>query len=300
MATFLLILRIIGIVLISLVCLVIGLLATVLFVSVRYRIIADRPLNDELTAKANVSFLLHIISATVGYDRDIDYGIRIFGIKVYPKKKKEETVKEDETISASGTDEAAVTDDTAKRDESGAQEEAQYTVDWNESGDDEISDQINDREDEGFWNTVESFIDKISDKYKAFSDKIDKIRFKIRFYDRMRNDDGNKRAVGYIKERAIKLLKKIAPRTVKGFVHFGFDDPATTGKILMYLAIVYPILPRKLTIDPGFTDTDIYGNIRIKGHFSLITPAVCFLGIYFNRDVRRMRRLFKKYKDRVS
>ena len=296
MATFLLILRIIGIVLISLISLVIVLLAIVLFVPVRYRISADRPLNDELTAKANVSFLLHIISATVGYDRDIDYGIRIFGIKVYPKKKKEETVKEDETISASGTDEAAVTDDTAKRDESGAQEEAQYTVDWNESGDEEIKD----GEDEGFWNSVESFIDKIVDKYGCFSDKIEKIRFKIRFYDRMRNDDGNKRAVGYIKERAIRLLKKIAPRTVKGFVHFGFDDPATTGKILMYLAMVYPILPRKLTIDPGFEDTDIYGNIRIKGHFSLITPALCFLGIYFNRDVRRMRRLFKKYKDRVS
>ncbi len=296
MATFLLILRIIGIVLLSLISLVIVLLAIVLFVPVRYRISADRPLNDELTAKANVSFLLHIISATVGYERDIDYGVRIFGIKVYPKKKKEETVKEDETISASGTDEAAVTDDTAQRDESGTQEEAQYTVDWNESGDDEIKD----REDEGFWNFVESFIDKIVDKYGYFSDKIEKIRFKIRFYDRMRNDDGNKRAVGYIKERAIRLLKKIAPRTVKGFVHFGFDDPATTGKILMYLAVIYPVLPRKLTIDPGFEDTDIYGNIRIKGHFSLITPALCFLGIYFNRDVRRMRRLFKKYKDRVS
>ena len=296
MATFLLILRIIGIVLLSLISLVIVLLAIVLFVPVRYRISADRPLNDELTAKANVSFLLHIISATVGYERDIDYGIRIFGIKVYPKKKKEETVKEDETISASGTDAAAVTDDTAQKDESGAKEEAQYTVDWNESGDEEIKD----GEDEGFWNSVESFIDKIVEKYGRFSDKIEKIRFKIRFYDRMRNDDGNKRAVGYIKERAIRLLKKIAPRTVKGFVHFGFDDPATTGKILMYLAMVYPILPRKLTIDPGFEDTDIYGNIRIKGLFSLITPALCFLGIYFNRDVRRMRRLFKKYKDRVS
>ena len=299
MATFLLILRIIGIVLLSLISLVIVLLAIVLFVPVRYRISADRPLNDELTAKANVSFLLHIISATVGYDRDIDYGIRIFGIKVFPKKK-EDNVKDGDTVPGSEAPQEAETGNTALQEDSGQKEEAEYTVDWNESGDDEISDQINDREDEGFWNTVESFIDKISDKYKAFSDKIDKIRFKIRFYDRMRNDDGNKRAVGYIKERAIKLLKKIAPRTVKGFVHFGFDDPATTGKILMYLAIVYPILPRKLTIDPGFTDTDIYGNIRIKGHFSLITPAVCFLGIYFNRDVRRMRRLFKKYKDRVS
>jgi hypothetical protein len=64
--------------------------------------------------------------------------------------------------------------------------------------------------------------------------------------------------------------------------------------------MIYPVLPRKLIIDPGFDDTDIYGNIFIKGHFSLITPVMCFLGVYFNKDIRRMRRLLKKYKEKTS
>jgi hypothetical protein len=116
----------------------------------------------------------------------------------------------------------------------------------------------------------------------------------------MRNDERNQEAVLYIKKKVLKLLKKLAPKSVKGFVHFGFEDPATTGKILMYLAMIYPVLPRKLIIDPGFDDTDIYGNIFIKGHFSLITPVMCFLGVYFNKDIRRMRRLLKKYKEKTS
>ena len=119
---------------------------------------------------------------------------------------------------------------------------------------------------EGF---IGKFIEKISSKYDSISQKYESIRFKLRFFDKMRNDERNQEAVAYLKKKTLKLLKKLAPRSVKGFVHFGFEDPATTGKILMYLAMIYPILPRKLTIDPGFDDTDIYGNIYIKGHFSL-------------------------------
>ena len=303
MAVLLLILKIIGIVLLSIIALILLIAAIVLFVPIRYRIRADKPLEGEFTSHAGVSFLLHILSGKFVYDKGIDYSIRVFGIKIYPRKKKNDILESSEN------------DDNEAQNPSANE----YEVDWNEpeplpqpeSVSFDINEETGDTQgnvstdsDDDLFDKAERFIEnllnKISSKYDSLHEKYESIRFKIRFFDKMRNDERNKEAVAYIKKKVLKLLKKIAPRRVKGFVHFGFEDPATTGKILMYLAMIYPILPKKLTIDPGFNDTDIYGNIYIKGHFSLITPAMCFLGVYFNKDIRRMRRLFKKYKEKTS
>ena len=116
----------------------------------------------------------------------------------------------------------------------------------------------------------------------------------------MYDDKRNKDAFALIKKEIIRLLKKIAPKKIKGFVHFGFDDPATTGSILMYLAMIYPVLPKKLKIDPSFEDTDIYGAIDVKGRLSLIVPAVSFLKVFFNKDCRRMYRLYKRHSSKQN
>lgn len=308
MAVILTILKITGIVLLCIIALILILAAIVLFVPIRYRIRADKPLEEDFTAFAGISFLLHILSGKIVYDKDIDYNIRLFGLKIYPRKKKDDISDGPVTDVNPGEKEEQIKpeEDIPTQDIS----ETGYEIDWNES--ESVSEPENDdsqdietsEEDDDLFDKAEAFIEgiieKISSKYGSISEKYESIRFRIRFFDKMRNDDRNQEAVAYLKKKALKLLKKLAPRRVRGFVHFGFEDPATTGKILMYLALVYPILPRKLTIDPGFDDTDVYGNIYIKGHFSLITPALCFLGIYFNKDIRRMRRLFKKYKEKVS
>ena len=307
MATVLLsILKITGIVLLCLIGLILLVAAIILFVPIRYRIRADKPLDDGFTADAGASFLLHILSLKFLFNGEFDYYVKLFGIRIYPKKNKgedkEETVPDESKPEDIPDTSQALETEGSMNDELPGEED--YTIDWNDFAEDEqetsqYSD-VEDEDDERLVKKLEEIIEKLSLKYERIAQKYDSIRYKIRFFDKMRNDCRNREAFEYIKVKAIKLLKKIAPRSVKGFVHFGFEDPATTGKILMYLALIYPILPRKLTIDPGFEDTDIYGNVKIKGHISLITPAMCFLGVYFNRNCRRMWRLYKKYKDKVS
>ena len=288
MAVLLTILKIIGIVLLCIIGLILLIAAILLFVPIRYRICADKsdPEGD-ISAAAKVSFLLHIVSAAFIYSGGTDLSVRLFGIKIYPRKKKDRCgrrkdkpepvhdVKPDEPAGEAVNHEYIPKDDD-------------FTIDWNDAADEEepVSD---------IAQKAEEILDKLSDKYESIRDRYEKIRKDIRFWDRMIHDCRNKNAVTIIKTQVLRLLKKIAPRRVKGFVHFGFDDPATTGQILMYLSMLYPILPRKLKIDPGFEDTLIYGNIDIKGRLSLITPAICFLKIYFNKDCRRMYRLYKRH-----
>ena len=289
------VLKIIGIVLACIIGLVLLLICLVLFVPVRYRINAKKedPEADPV-AFARASFLLHILSAKVIYEKKLEIIVRIFGFRLFQDRKSEKKRR--------------------KRKKASEDKKEEYSLDWNEPDDkteenkteeDKIENAKSednkgkdDKSEEGSYEKVEKILNDLSDKYLEYSDKIDRIRREIRFWDRMINDCRNKNAAELIKKETLKLLKKIAPRRIKGFIHFGFDDPATTGTVLMYLSLIYPILPRKLVIDPGFEDTDLYGNIDIKGYIRLIVPLVCVAKVYFNRDFKRMWRIYKKHSNR--
>ena len=96
MAIFLSVLKIIGIVLLVLLAVVVLLLLLVLFVPVRYKVDATVPrtnLDDgfdvnTITAKASFSWLLHILSGGINFPKDKQFTVRVFGIKVFPGKKK--------------------------------------------------------------------------------------------------------------------------------------------------------------------------------------------------------------------
>ncbi len=305
------VLKIIGIVLACIIGLVLLLICLVLFVPVRYRINAEKedPEADPV-AFARASFLLHILSAKVIYEKKPEIIVRIFGFRLFQDRKSEKKRR--------------------KRKKASEDKKEEYSLDWNEPDDDHRPDEEetddkadgikteedkteedkienaksednkgkDDKSEEGSYEKVEKILNDLSDKYLEYSDKIDRIRREIRFWDRMINDCRNKNAAELIKKETLKLLKKIAPRRIKGFIHFGFDDPATTGTVLMYLSLIYPILPRKLVIDPEFEDTDLYGNIDIKGYIRLIVPLVCVAKVYFNRDFKRMWRIYKKHSNR--
>lgn len=294
------ILKITGIVLLSIIALILLAIILVLFVPIRYRIKGKKnDPADDISAKATVSFLLHIIHACVFYENDIGYCIRVFGIKIRPRKNKEIVVNEE----SSHIEEITPSDDAS----ADTLPEEDYTIDWNDihapdpgsEVPDDITDEADDDDDEyeSLSERIAKIIDKIIGKYEGLKDKYDHFRREYRFWDKMIKDERNREAAGLIKTTVTRLIRRILPKRIKGYVHFGFEDPATTGKVLSYLAIFYPILPRKLEIDPGFNDTDIYGNIDAKGHIALIFPTVYFLKLYFNKDIKRMRRIYARHKE---
>ncbi|MCR5673325.1 MAG: hypothetical protein K6F87_06375 [Lachnospiraceae bacterium] len=304
-AVILTVLKIIGIVIASVIGLVLILAAIILFVPIRYRIKADKKtIDDDLCASARVTFLLHILSGGAVFKDEFSYYFKIFGIKVIPSRRSQE----EESSSEESANEGMNNDQTGQGIESSGTESPDespehpseeiaddFTIDWNENDDQDITE---DTDDSDLFDKIDEIIEKIVSKYDSLSEKYEDIRKGIRFWDRMINDTRNRQAAELIKKLVIKVLKKAAPRRIKGFVHFGTDDPALTGKILMYLSMIYPILPRKLIIEPGFEDTDIYGYGDIKGYIRLITPGVAILRFMTNKDCRRLWRLYKKHTDR--
>lgn len=312
MAVLLTILKVAGIIILAVIALILLLILLILFVPIRYRINAEKEDDgSSVYAKAKVSFLLHIISAVFAYEDDIYYHVKVFGIKIYPKKEKKDSKEEELSVSADVTDAA---DETGEAEEANISswEDIGYSVDWNDeadgpddtaetdthtaSEDTTTDDKAAEKgEEDGLWDRIDALIEKLSDKFHSISEKYETVKKKAAFWKRMADDRRNRQAVEKIKNAAVKVLKKAAPRRIKGLVHFGSDDPATTGRILAFLGIMYPILPKKLTIEPDFEEALIYGNIDIKGRIAIITPAWAFLKLFLDKDCRRMWNIYKKH-----
>ena len=90
MATFLLILKIIGIVLLCILAFILLLLLVILFVPVRYRVVGSY--DKEAYLKAKVTYLLHLIGFTAIYEVSFKAVLRILfvPIRLLPKKEKKD------------------------------------------------------------------------------------------------------------------------------------------------------------------------------------------------------------------
>ena len=109
-----------------------------------------------------------------------------------------------------------------------------------------------------------------------------------------------KNALHVILNEGKKLLDHILPRKIRGYVEFGMEDPASTGKILAALAVVYPILPQQLEIRPDFEEQGLEADIQAKGHIFLIVVVIRAIRIIKEKCVRdlikQVRKLIKQWK----
>ncbi len=110
MATFLLVLKIIGLTLLGIVALALFILLLVLFVPVRYK--AAFKQDDDFRAEAVISYLLHAISLHIVKESDFEVYLKILGIRIRrfekAKDKPEESIENNPTADNDKKSEAKV------------------------------------------------------------------------------------------------------------------------------------------------------------------------------------------------
>lgn len=125
-------------------------------------------------------------------------------------------------------------------------------------------------------------------------DKIMDIIGNIRYYTEILKSDLFKETFQKCSGELLKLLKSIAPRKVKGRLRIGMEDPATTGKILGYYGMLYPLIGDHIDVVPDFDQTVLEGNILIKGKITLFKAIKTGIIVYFNKDLRKLIQLWKR------
>ena len=316
------ILKIIGIILLVLLGIVLLLLLLVLFVPVRYRLDAHRDLKEEapVVAAVKATWLLHLLGVCFTYPDAAYVNVKLFGISVYrsdkepkPKKEKNTDSGQKESIPAGEIQTTAkeepeqnvetVVSETKKpadekKNDGNRQDSEEKEPEQENKTENEREEENQNREEKPTW---KQFFLKLLDKIKNIKytigqicDKIKHIVKNIRYYLDVIQSETFHRAFSLCSGQLLALLKSIRPRKVKGNLTVGTGDPASTGQILAIHGMLYPWLGNNISITPDFDNQIIEGELLIKGRITVFKALKAALVIFFDKDVKRLIKLFKR------
>lgn len=140
----------------------------------------------------------------------------------------------------------------------------------------------------GFFQKIKCTIAGICDKINLFSEKKEKL---ILFLE----NEQHKKAFHTVQNALLRLLKKIFSAKGSVFFRYGLGDPYLTGTSLAWLAVLYPFLPGEIRIVPEFEEKALEGRARIRGSFSLVHLLVFAARILVSGAVRQTYRDIRKF-----
>lgn len=123
---------------------------------------------------------------------------------------------------------------------------------------------------------------------KKTTGRLDSLRNKVHEFREAYQEYHGKQLMDFAKQSIIKILRHVLPRRMRGFIRFGFDDPAVTGIVTGGAALFYPKYRDTLVLEPDFGqecfEADCRGRGRIHPGFFL------YMGLkaLWNPDVRTL------------
>ena len=308
MSIFLLILKIIGIILLSIISLLLIIIALILFVPIRYRIIANKFEDSDFYAEIKLTWLLHFINILIKYTDDLYYRVRVILIPIKKSdnlKKHKNNSKKNEPYSddTKSVDEGEnISDESANEDisdnEISKDKEEIVSTSYLDENDD---DNINFDENKGIIYKIRfvltkffEFLFNIKEKLNEAYNTVVNIVKDIDYYINALKDERNKKVISLCLSQASSIINNIKPKIFNGNLTIGIDEPYTMGQILSIYGILFPIIHDKITINPVYDKEVIEGDLYIKGRISVFVLIRAAIKIYFNRDYKRMIKIFKK------
>lgn len=142
--------------------------------------------------------------------------------------------------------------------------------------------------------TPDKLADRIEDKLAAVSKKKQELENKVDRLKRFWKLSCTVRTRSYLKKYIVSIFRHIAPRRVKGRIHYGFDEPYKTGQITGYLSLMPFVYQKGLSLEPDFYNKVMEGHLYIRGHIQLGYILRIALNLNIWRTVRAVRKLVNK------
>lgn len=140
----------------------------------------------------------------------------------------------------------------------------------------------------GFLKKIKYTFQRICDRIKVLSDKKEKLKQFV-------TDERHRHAFSVFQNAVFRFLKRICPGKIQGRIHFGFEDPSYTGRVLAGLAVVYPFTGNHLRVEPDFENRVLKGSISWKGSILILDAAILVWKLFWCRDVRATYRDIKSF-----
>lgn len=146
-----------------------------------------------------------------------------------------------------------------------------------------------------FFQKVKLFFQKVFEKVRNIKytilnmkEKLENLKETIYWYKEVLEREESRRAITKGKQNALKFLKHVSPKKVKGNILFGFGDPGTTGEVLGFISMFYPLFGNHITVIPDFERTIFQGDFYVKGRIRAFNLLKFGWSIFFDKDIKNL------------
>lgn len=173
--------------------------------------------------------------------------------------------------------------------------------------DDNDSEESEDKEDIDIF-TFFDFIEKMADLFEKALDflekpgeAVEKAFYTIsRAYDKMDlikdllDSPTFERAFLRAKKDLYLVLKHIMPSKIDADILLGIGDPASMGKLLAGVSVVNTFNDYDIWLEPDFENKVVEASVNIKGRIALWRLLLSAARVYFNKDIRKVKKRFDR------
>lgn len=305
-------LKIIGIVLLSLLGLFIVLLLLVLFVPVRYRFKGYYKEN-EFVCHGKITWLLHLVSLSLDYDKEFITSIKIFGINIsslLQSKKELPADKEENHSKPKEQTDSADTDSASKEYGSTLKQPISESVSLPAAAEKHSASVTadNKKTKKNIFSKVKELYYKIKEKcisvYNKLCDLISKIKQcisdvltkkeKLEYYISILKREDTKQAFSLCKTRLWKMIKHLLPKNMRVHLRLGLEDPSSTGYILGAYSVLPEYIRKKFILQAEFERRIIDCDYTIKGYANVFHFLRHIIVVVFDKNCRSFYNIVKK------
>lgn len=285
---FLAILKIIGILLAVILGIALFLVLSVLFWPLRYKLWVQY--EDKPRAIGRITFLGPVLRLKIVYEEETTVKLRIFGIPVGRRKRRlqeEPELEPSEKETVRGRKRAG--EDEIPQEPLSEDRDRQTVQDGEVSG--ELPAPV-EEEREGQRKhkrfKLSEFLEKCRGRLRSLKGSLSRMK---EFFSRiceLRSDEGVRTGISKCKSEIVLLLGKIKPRSLRGYVEFGFEDPSVTGKLLAAVAVLRSMWNTRVQITPDFEKKVFRTELTAKGMIQGFRLVRTGWKMMFDKDIQYM------------
>ena len=138
-----------------------------------------------------------------------------------------------------------------------------------------------------FFTKIKSAIQHLKNNLKKSWKRFCSVKKKAQLLVKLKNAETTKMAYKAIKQYIKTIFRHIRPRTMKGHLAFGFEDPAHTGELLGVLSLLYPVYKNQIRIIPYFDRPFLEADLMLKGHVQIIVFTITAIKLYTNKYIKK-------------
>lgn len=304
-------LKIIGIILLIILGVLVLSVCVVLFVPLRYHGKAETMGTlDSIKAHLKFSWLLHLVSGYVTYEnKETKWQVRILWKKLNVEKKDSPEAASSENVSEAELPEEDERD--IGEDASGKLNTKSNVSLEDETPENEImeTEPMQEEPEGGTPNRKnkktsskktkkqkKNIFEKIKYTFRDFCDKIKALIKKKEKLQEFLTNEIHQSSWRRLKQEIWKLLKFLKPKKLVLNLHFGFEDPSVTGKVLAALSMLYPFYLDHINIEPEFDEKIFEGDAYIKGTVRGLHLLIVICNLFFDKNIKTTYKAIKNWK----